>query len=353
VPCSFTLSADSPVQPAGGGGGSVNIAAAGAGCAWVASSNAAWLTPSLASGTGNQSITFSVAANSGAGARGATLTVAGQNIVVNQSGVTCGYALRSPSGTAPAGGGPSAIGVIAAAGCPWTAASNAPDWINITSGSSSSGTADVAFSVQPNPTASPRTGTMTIAGQTYAVTQAAASCAIALGTASVSAGEFGGAGSFTYTTSVSGCVHTVESYTSWITVTSNTYSGTSGTVNFSVDVNSYTAARSGTIKVGDQSFTVNQAPSSCAYTLTSFGSTFGRLGGDGTVPMTYTPAGCGLPPVLYNAPAGMITPGPISSGPGTYTQNYSVSIYQSFINYTRAGQILIRGQIYNVKQNSW
>jgi hypothetical protein len=352
VPCSFSLSASSTVQPSAGGSGVVEITASGAGCPWVASSNAAWLTLSAASGSGSGSITFTAVANPNPGARSGTLTVAGQNIVVNQSGITCSYALRSPSALVPSGGGPSAVGVIAAAGCAWTAVSNAPSWINVTGGASSSGTANVDFRVAPNPAGVERTGTLTIAGLTFPVTQAATPCTITLTPASHSAGEFGGSSSFTYTTSVSGCPHTVQSYTSWLTVTGATYGGTSGSVNFTVAPNTFTAARSGVIKVGDQSFTVNQAASTCAYVLTSLGATFGRLGGDGAASVTFSPPACG-PAVLVLGPPGMITLGPLSAGGGMYTQNYSVSIYQSFINYVRTAQILLSGQTYTVKQTSW
>src|SRR4029079_11084830 len=60
-----------------GGAASVTVTTT-SGCAWTATSNAAWLTvTSGASGTGNGSVGFSIAANTGA-ARSGTLTVAGQ-----------------------------------------------------------------------------------------------------------------------------------------------------------------------------------------------------------------------------------------------------------------------------------
>lgn len=353
APCSFSIAANGLFQPAGGGSGSVNVTAS-AGCLWIASSNAGWITPSPASGTGNGSVSFTTAANSGAGARSAVLTVAGQNIVINQNGATCAYSLQSPSANLPSGGGPGNAGVVAAAGCPFTASSNVP-WARITSGTPASGTGDVGYSVDQNTTGALRSGSLTIAGITFPVTQAAAACVVTLGTPGFSAGEFGGASSFTYTTSVSTCTPAIQSFSSWVTVTSTTKVGANGTVNFSVAANTFSAARSAVIRVGDVEFTVSQAPSSCAYTLTSFGATFPRLGGDGTVPMTFAPAACGPPPVgvASGSPADMISLGPVTSGPGTYTQDYSVSVYQTFINYVRTAQLLVQGQVYMVKQNSF
>ena len=55
-------------------------------------------------------------------------------------------------------------------GCDWTATSN-DAWITITSGDSGSGNGTVGYSVSANASASSRTGTLTIAGQTFTVTQ--------------------------------------------------------------------------------------------------------------------------------------------------------------------------------------
>jgi large repetitive protein len=352
LPCSFSLSANNPLQPAYGGTGSIAITASASNCNWTASSNAAWLTPSANSGSGSTSITFTAAPNASPTARGATLTVAGQNLIVNQAGTVCSYSLLSPSASVPSAGGPAAIGVVSPAGCSWTAVSSA-SWLSVTSNASSSGTANVGFSTEPNTTAADRTGTLSIAGIVFPVTQAAASCTITLGAPSFAAGEFGGASAFNYTTSASGCVHAVQSYASWITVTGNTYSASAGTVNFSIAPNTFAATRSGEIRVGDVSFTVTQAPSSCAYTLSTFGYEFGRLGGDGTIPGTFLPLACGPPPILVVGPPLMVIPGPTTMGPGTFTVNYSVGLYQSFINYIRTAQILVNGQIFTVKQTSY
>ena len=62
----------------------------------------------------------------------------------------------------------------ATSGCNWTAtvSSSASSWITITSGASGSGNGTVTYAVAGNSSASSRTGTMTIAGQTFTVTQA-------------------------------------------------------------------------------------------------------------------------------------------------------------------------------------
>jgi hypothetical protein len=107
------------------------------------------------------------------------------------------------------------------------------------------------------------------------------------------------------------------------------------------------------VKVGDRDYIVSQAASTCAYTLTSFGATFYRPGGSGSAPGTFTPSSCGPPPVLVNAPPGMITLGSVDFGTGAYAQHYTVGGYTPFINYVRTAQLLVSGQLYTVKQNSW
>ncbi|MGH9842948.1 MAG: Kelch repeat-containing protein [Blastocatellia bacterium] len=75
----------------------------------------------------------------------------------------------------PAGGGNGNVSVFASGSCSWTAASNA-NWITITSGGSGSGNGTVAFAVGANTGISPRTGTITITGQTFTVNQAGNDC---------------------------------------------------------------------------------------------------------------------------------------------------------------------------------
>ena len=353
VPCNFSLSANNPVQPPGGGMGSVDIAT-NSGCQWTASPSAGFLTPASNSGTGSMTLNFSVGANSTGNSRNASLTIAGQSITVSQSGPVCAYSLQSASASVPGAGGAGSVNVVTANRCgPWTATSNAT-WLHITSSGPYNGPASASYSVDPNLTGTQLFGTLTVAGQTFAVTEAPLQCPVALSASSQAFGQSGGTnGQFTYTTAPPGCVVNVQSFSSWITLTDLS---TPGAVTFSVDPNTYAATRSGTIMVGNQSFTVNEAPSTCAYTLTSFAPAppgFGRAGGNGGVPVTVTPAQCGPPPVGLNDPAMMITLGGAPGADGVFTQDFSVGIYQSFINYVRTAQLLINGQVYTVKQTSW
>jgi hypothetical protein len=90
------------------------------------------------------------------------------------AGATCTYSLSSTSPWATAAGGAGAVNVTVGSGCSWTAVSNV-SWIHVTAGASGSGNGTVGYTVDVNATTSPRTGTITIGGQTFTVNQAAAS----------------------------------------------------------------------------------------------------------------------------------------------------------------------------------
>ncbi|HKO62535.1 MAG TPA: M36 family metallopeptidase, partial [Pyrinomonadaceae bacterium] len=100
-----------------------------------------------------------------------TTHTAASNIPTDCGG-TCSYSINPTSASYGSGGGTGSVTVTAGAGCGWTASSNAT-FITITSGSSGTGNGTVNYSVASNAGAS-RNGTMTIAGQTFTVSQAAA-----------------------------------------------------------------------------------------------------------------------------------------------------------------------------------
>ncbi len=83
------------------------------------------------------------------------------------------YKISPTSASIAADGGSGSVTVTAPSGCAWTAASNA-NWITITSGAPGAGNGTVQYSVAANTSTSSRTGTLTIASQTFTATQAGA-----------------------------------------------------------------------------------------------------------------------------------------------------------------------------------
>ena len=183
--CSYSLSAAGTSITADGGAGTFNVSAA-SGCGWTAASNAGWLHVTAgANGSGDGSVSFSVEANPGA-ARNGVITVNGSSYTVTQAAAAapaCTATLSSFGVTVPAEAGAGNVDVTIDAGCAWTAVSNAP-WITVTSGSGT-GNGIASFSIDAN-SGPARTGTLTIAGQTYTLSQNAApgspapSCSVTL-----------------------------------------------------------------------------------------------------------------------------------------------------------------------------
>jgi Zn-dependent metalloprotease len=106
---------------------------------------------------------------SAVGNDGTTHTAASD--VPSDCGGTCTFSINPTSASFAAAGGSGSVSVTAGAGCAWTASSNA-SFITVTGGASGSGSGTVSYSVASNAGTASRSGTLTIAGQTFTVTQA-------------------------------------------------------------------------------------------------------------------------------------------------------------------------------------
>lgn len=89
--CSYSISPPSASVTQQGATGTVQVTTQ-AGCPWVASSGAPWVTITSGNqGTGNGTASYSVSANTGATARTATSTIAGKLFTINQAGTGSTY----------------------------------------------------------------------------------------------------------------------------------------------------------------------------------------------------------------------------------------------------------------------
>ena len=340
--CSFLIAPTSqPVTAAGDTGMPIGVTTI-AGCAWTATNNVPWITVTAgASGTGSGSVSFSVATNTGA-ARTGTLTIAGQTFTVTQAAAaTCSFSIGATNqSVGAAGGAVGSVSVTTTAGCGWTATNNVP-WITVTAGTSATGSGSVSFSVAAN-TGAARTGTLTIAGQTLTVTQAVA-CSYSVSPTSQSAPAGGGAGTSITVTTVSGCAWTAASNTSWITVTSGASSSGNGTASYSVSAN-VGPARTGTLTVAGQTFTVTQA-ANCTYSISPSSLDATSAGGGGSSTVTAT-AGCAW---TAASNASWVTVSSGASGSGNGTVAFVVAANPSASK--RNGTLTIAGQTFSVSQD--
>jgi|GEM_PF-2178340 len=95
---------------------------------------------------------------------------AGQTTTVDFVFGTCTYSISPTSASVGPAAGTGSVSVTAPALCSWTATSNA-SWITITSGSSGSGNGTVGYQYSGNTTRSTRSGTLTVAQNTFTLSQ--------------------------------------------------------------------------------------------------------------------------------------------------------------------------------------
>ena len=87
-----------------------------------------------------------------------------------QTPTICAYSLNQSSQSFTASGGNGSVNMLSPANCGWEAKTTA-NWITINTGRVGAGNGAVTFTVGVNSTAAQRTGTITIGGQVYTVTQ--------------------------------------------------------------------------------------------------------------------------------------------------------------------------------------
>jgi hypothetical protein len=225
--------------------------------------------------------------------------------------------------------------------------SHDPAWLSIVS-AASAGTGDVRFSAQPNTSPDPRTGTLTIAGLTYTVTQAGAACSYALSPAQIAVASTGASSSFGFSTAVSGCTPAPVSYAGWIEVTGTT----AGDVQFTVAANPSTTTRSGSIRLGDSYFTVVQSGAACGYSINTASHSFGPNGGPGTLLGSPTAVGCN-PDFGTDSPSFITLLGLTGPSGNIFTLNFEIAPFPSVTPATRFGRVTFGGQISTVKQKSY
>jgi hypothetical protein len=87
--CGYSVAPATILASAAGGTGTINVTTTTAACAWLATTTAGWVKiTSGRSGTGSQTVSYSVKANTKPSSRTGTLAVAGQLVRVTQAGAS-------------------------------------------------------------------------------------------------------------------------------------------------------------------------------------------------------------------------------------------------------------------------
>ncbi|MET0623332.1 MAG: Calx-beta domain-containing protein, partial [Pyrinomonadaceae bacterium] len=294
---------------------------------------------------------------------------------VQFGGVACNYSISPASNSVGAAAASGSVSVTTGAGCAWSASSNVP-WLSVTSGATGTGSGTVGYTVAANTVNLSRTGTLTVADQTFTVTQAAGVCA------SSSPISFGQTANGTLSTTDCRAVNQSGSYADRytfggtagqqivISLSSAAYDtylylyAPNGTLAASDDdgggnTNSripavsgaFTLPATGTYTIEATSFTSGVTgpyaltlQSVCTYSISPTSQSFASGGGTGSVAVT-APAGC-----AWTATSGssFMTVNSGASGSGNGTVGYTVAANAS--TSTRSGTLTVAGLTFTANQ---
>lgn len=259
----------------------------------------------------------------------------------------CAYTISPASSTIATDGGSGTVTIAAASACAWTATASA-SWIAITSGGSGSGAGTVTYSLGANAATTARSGTITIAGQSHAITQEghpAVTCSFELSPGNADFNKDGGAGTFTVTAPAT-CAWTASSNAPWLVITAGGQGTGSGSISYTVARHNETAERRAVIALADRQFTVRQSgdPGVCQYSVVPVLISPCMPRGTQTAVIT-TEASC---PWTATSNASWLTVPSGSAGTGsaavsiTYTDNYDAP---------REGIVMVRWPTATAGQN--
>ncbi len=265
--CSYAITPGSQSFTSTGGSGSINVTTQ-SGCAWTAVSNQSFASvTSGASGSGNGTVNYTVAANTTTSARSATLTIAGQSFTVQQEAAVSGtYTLVANPGAV-------AVGATVSVNFTAPAGSSYYDWVGLFKvgapnssyldfGYTTGGTAGTFNVTTPTEAGQYEFRYMLNNGFTSVATSntvsvQSVSCSYAISSNNQNFSGAGGTGAVSVTTGT-GCSWTASGNPSWITITGGASGSGSGTVSFTVQPNSGIYVRSATMTVAGQTVTINQ-----------------------------------------------------------------------------------------------
>ena len=264
-------------QPIASAINAIVAAAPGYTCTWTISATASWIHVTSLTITGSGSIPFTLDANNSALMRNDVITITANGLpnpliaTVYQLAGNCAYTLSPPSTELPVGGASGALQVTT--GCQWSIANN-QSWLTFTldsgnlvsslnnPGATNFSNGKVNYTATANACVAQRNASLTlVTGMTgippaLAISQDGSPNNLTLSSATLSTGPGTATGRITVTTG-DGCAWNAVSNANWLGFTGASSGSGFGSFAYSVQANTG-PARTGTIQVGPQTFTVTQ-----------------------------------------------------------------------------------------------
>jgi len=281
----------------------------------------------------------------------------------------CTYSISPTSRTVDANINTGSVSITTTSGCSWIASSNTA-WISVSSQGSGTGNGTTNYSVQANASTASRTGTITVAGQTFTLTQSGLSSACtvspitsgvpingSLTTTSCSSQSRGAnyyAGRYSFTGSIGQQISilltsaTLDTYLYLIGPNGNVVASdddSAGNLNSRIPATgSFTLQQSGTFIIEATTFDSFDTGSftlalsaGCGYTISPLNASYGSNAATGSISVTAT-AGCGWSAITSS---GFVNVTSGFSGSGSGTVNYNVAANVS--GAARTGTLTIAG----------
>ncbi|MBI4906163.1 MAG: hypothetical protein HY820_21190 [Acidobacteria bacterium] len=260
--------------------------------------------------------------------------VAGTNFIL----APCTGNLSSSNGVHGNGGELGSTTLLTNATCFWFAETSA-NWITFKRSVGPNGSS-MFYTLQPNTTANTRTGTITLGGSTYTISQQGTGCTYTTGPGTINVPQTGGSGTIPVTTQAN-CNWNAGTLASFVT-----FSGSgvgSGTAPYQVPANTTYATRTAALNVAGNTVNLVQQGLPCTYTITPPQPVPGD-GGSQTLFIT-TNSACIWQPIA-NVAWISITTAPPASGDGSF----SFTVGQNPGTQSRTGTITVGNQIVTVFQ---
>ena len=311
----------------GGGGGAILVTGSGT---WQASASDSWITLGAASGEAGYPVTYTVSATAQVEGRTGYVYVSGHVHTVTQDGL--GATISPENATFETEGGAGTIAVAAPDRMGWQARANV-DWIRVEP-TSGTGAGSVTYTVAPFNEARTRQGTLTVAGQTFTVFQYGRRIKLSPVKAE-----------YDYLTHVIPVTvdalalteWTVEPQNSWISVVDAGSGKGSDLVTLAIAENPSWSARTGTVKIGTETFTVvQQGRTALEFDIDPKSTTASVNGANGRIAVMATPD---LPWSAASQANWLTIYAQTATGAGNGNVSYSVSPNPTL--YDRTGTITV------------
>ena len=266
----------------GGGGNAIITSGSGT---WTAAASDPWITLNAASGNVGYPVAYTVSANTNVEQRTGYVYVSGWVHTVTQDGV--GGTISPGNATFEHQGGSNTIAVAAANKMVWQARPNV-DWLSVTP-TSGAGAGNVTYQVAPYNEVATRQGTLTVAGQTFTVFQYGRR--MKLDPVSTT---------YNFETHVIPITVNALDITQWSVTPNNSWisivdagNGRGGDlVTIAIAENPSYKARTGTVTIGTETFTVTQQgrpTAALSFSVSPVATTASVNGANGMIAVTATP----------------------------------------------------------------